>query len=241
MTKDPLHERLLAIATEVRGPLLAFDTSGPSAAVCTVAWQRQEVCELELPAASMPSESLAAALHASIVGARLDVRALRGIVIGLGPGSFTGLRVGLATAKGLALGAGVELYGVSSLAMLAASCGPGLVAPVLDARAGEVFGALYNVESTRVISLMPDAAYVPEVLVARIVETGCDSVKFVGAGVTTCRNGGLLPSCSVEEAPRLRAGHGILLAADRIRRHDPDPLDALAPRYMRLSEAERSQ
>jgi len=156
---DPVHEQLLALSEEVGGPLLALETSGIQAAVCTVAWQPGQVEELELLAAAMPSESLAAAIAAARDAAELELSALKAIVVGLGPGSFTGLRVGLATAKGLAFGAGVPVYGVSSLAVLAASCGPGLVAPILDARLGEVFGALYEVaDDGTVRALVEDAA-----------------------------------------------------------------------------------
>lgn len=67
------------------------------------------------------------------------------VAAGRGPGSFTGLRTGLALAKGLAMGAGKPVLGVSSLAVLAGAFpGPGLVAPLVDARHGELFAALFR-------------------------------------------------------------------------------------------------
>src|SRR6266511_5922114 len=67
--------------------------------------------------------------------AALEREAIEGLVVGTGPGSYTGLRMGLVTARALALALGIPVAGVSTLAALAA----GGVVPVLDARRGEVF------------------------------------------------------------------------------------------------------
>jgi tRNA threonylcarbamoyladenosine biosynthesis protein TsaB len=72
------------------------------------------------------------------------------IAVGLGPGSFTGLRIGIATARALAQSLDVELVGVGTLAALAGGAGPAAgrsVLAVLDARRGEVFAALYGTSS----------------------------------------------------------------------------------------------
>ncbi len=236
-----LTERLLALSEEVGGPLLALDTSGAQAAVCTVAWRSHEIDELELPAAAMPSESLAAAIAGARERAGLDLRELRAIAVGLGPGSFTGLRVGLATAKGLAFGTGVPVFGVSSLAVLAASSGPGLVAPVLDARVGEVFGALYEVGVDDSITCrVDDGAYLPERLAETVVAAAAGrAVCLVGSGAPTCHAAGL--AGTVVTDVRVRAAYALHLAAERIRWRETEDLASLAPQYLRLSEAERHQ
>lgn len=234
-----MHQQLLALSEELGGPLLALETSAAQAAVCTVAWLAGRVEEFELPAASMPSESLAPAIAAARDRAELELSRLKAIVIGLGPGSYTGLRVGLATAKGLAFGAGVPVYGVSSLAVLAASCGSGLVAPVLESRVGEVFGALYDVaDDGGVRALVEDAAYLPERLAEVIASAAAGDVRLVGSGATACAQ--TLSSAEVIEA-RVRAGCGLRLAGDRMRAGDAEDLATLAPLYLRLSEAERRQ
>jgi tRNA threonylcarbamoyladenosine biosynthesis protein TsaB len=75
-------------------------------------------------------------------------KAVARIAVGVGPGSFTGLRIGIATARGLAQGLGVELVGVGTLAALARGAAAGAaeeaLLAVLDARRGEAFAALYD-------------------------------------------------------------------------------------------------
>lgn len=234
MTDESLHRRLLAIASAVGGPLMAMDTSGPTASICTVGWGGEAVAELDLPAGALPSESLAQTLVDAMARTDLQAGDLRGIVIGLGPGSYTGLRVGLATAKGIAFGADVPLYGTSSLAMLAAAHGPGMVAPVVDARRSEVFGALYDVnEAGDAEPIIQDAAFSPAGFVARLDEIYSGSLLAVGTGAATCWPSGLPTGMTVLSESTTRAAYGILHVEDRIRQGEADSLDKLTPRYLK--------
>src|SRR2546427_454688 len=90
-------------------------------------------------------------------------RDLEGIVLGDGPGSFTGLRVGWAAAKGLAQEAGLELVAIPSLMAAAAGAalkvGPEPVAACFDALRGQVYGAVYAFQPDRVATLVPPAVF----------------------------------------------------------------------------------
>ncbi len=126
--------------------------------------------ELLLPAVEF-------ALHASGIG-RSD---LGGIVVGSGPGSFTGVRIAAATARGLAAGLSIPLYAYSSLASLAAAAGRGTapVCAMFDARRGEVYAACYEFGDDGMHTLLaPMAAPVENVVQAL---AGIDAV-FVGDG-----------------------------------------------------------
>ena len=88
---------------------------------------------------------------------------LDAIAVGVGPGTFTGLRIGIATARALASANGLPLRRVSSLAALAAGIDAPLRLPLIDARRGELFGALYEGDAR----LWPPFAAPPEELVER--------------------------------------------------------------------------
>lgn len=237
MGTDALHAALLALAREVEGPLVALDTSGPVGSLCTVAWRPDEVTEHSLTALAMPSEALATQLARSLDAAQLEMSALRALVVTLGPGSFTGLRVGLALAKGIAFGASVPIIGVSSLATLALSCAPGRVVALRDARRGELFVGAYDVAEDSVTPLMQDACLAPETLVARVAGLG-GPWRWVSDDPQP-------PPGLSDGAARIiepvvpRAAAALAVAAPRLRRADYDVLDSLVPRYLRLSEPER--
>jgi len=229
-----LHQHLLRLSEEIGGPLLALDSSGHHTSLCTVGFADGLVAESHLPVAVMPSEALAEAIAAAVRDADMSMARLKGIVVGVGPGSFTGLRVGLATAKGIAVGAGVPLYGVSSLAILAATYGPGYVAVALDARRGEIFCALYDVDDRGdVTMLIDDGPRSPETFAASLEQTPRVVVGDAAGALS-------LPSgVDAINQPKPRAALGILHARLRIRAGESDDVAALAPRYMRASEAER--
>ncbi len=215
---DPLHEELLSIARGQGGPLLALDTSSMSASVCFVAWGGEDVVEVTLPANAQGSEGIADAIEKQRAASGIAIADLKAIVVGVGPGSFTGLRVGLAMAKGLAYGAGVPLYGVSSLAMLAGSQGQKPIAIALEARKGEIFGAVYDGERAIIADCLTTPSAFAEA--SKAYDVVGDLEGFTRP----------LP---------LRAALGIRLVRDRLRKRDADDVVTLVPSYLKLSEPER--
>jgi tRNA threonylcarbamoyladenosine biosynthesis protein TsaB len=180
------------------------------------------------------------------------------IAVSVGPGSFTGLRVGLATAQGLALGLGAPLAGVGTLEALAAAAiadgGPigadDVLCACLDARRGEVYAALYRSSESwpGVERLTEEAAYAPAELIvclrSAIASTrGVGELVFVGDGAE--RHHGEIVAPVTAAAKRVsfratapRAAIVAQLGYERFRNHGPDAPAALVPRYTRASEAE---
>ena len=107
--------------------IFAFDTA-TSVATCSLVREGAPSEEVRTEA-----RLVLLAADALMRAAGLEPRELDGVVVGTGPGSFTGIRIGLATARGLALGLGVPVAGVSTLHAFAGG------RPVIDARRGEVF------------------------------------------------------------------------------------------------------
>lgn len=128
--------------------VLALDTATPCSCVAITAGTRHDgevVASLSLTGKITHSRRLLSAIDWLMKESAITWPLIGGIAVGLGPGSFTGLRIGMATAKGLAAAAGKVLLGVSTLDSLAARCGSaGLICAVLDARKKEVYAAFYR-------------------------------------------------------------------------------------------------
>lgn len=133
----------------IRKPLiLALDTA---TSCCTLALTAGTVAEgvvlasLSLNSSMTHSRRLLTAIDWLLSETEVDWPMIDGVAVGLGPGSFTGLRIGMATAKGLAATAGIPLLGISTLDALAGNCvTPRLICAALDARKKEVYVAFYR-------------------------------------------------------------------------------------------------
>jgi tRNA threonylcarbamoyladenosine biosynthesis protein TsaB len=179
-------------------------------------------------------------VDAALAGAGLAVADLDGIGVALGPGSFTGLRIGVATVKGLALAAGKPVAGFSSLAMLAMNLPWAAypVCPMFDAKKKEVYTALYNCRDIPV-PVIADCVVPP----GDFLESIDGTTIFIGEGalayreLITARLGGkALFAPPFSHQPR--ASQGAPLARGAFDRGEVISLAALVPRYIRASEAE---
>jgi tRNA threonylcarbamoyladenosine biosynthesis protein TsaB len=186
-----------------------------------------------------------------LAGAGLGIEDLDGVAVSLGPGSFTGLRIGLALAKGLCFGRGLPLAGVPTLDCLADALvsEEGLILPVKDARRGEVYFSVYEVRAGEAVRLSPYRALAPNLLAEEI--RGGSALFHKGrpvvlAGDALARYGdvfrsalgalaSLAPEALWEVKPAAVAARGLKIIADG----GAADLDTLEPIYVRASEAER--
>lgn len=215
-------------------PLLAIETSVPTARVALLAPDGTVLARAEKTAARHSSNLLPLCdevLRAG--GAR--VGALGAIACGAGPGSFTGLRVGLAVAKGLALPAGLPLVMVSSLEALARDLdgAPGaLVVPCIDAGKDQVYARLFGAQTSE------EWAIAPAELATRIaaLAAGGTAVVIGGSGLDRYRD--VFAAALGDAAIRARVdGPSALsvatLALQRLRGGQTDDLGAAVPSYGR--------
>lgn len=139
--------------------ILAFDTSGPRLSLA-VYDGRKKLAAFESADAGRHSESLLPELERLIKSARVAVKKIDCVAVGVGPGSFTGLRIGVTAAKTLAYATGAKLVGVSSLEAAARSIGKeGDVAVCSDARKSQVYGAVYRRRAGRWIVVQKPAIH----------------------------------------------------------------------------------
>ena len=170
--------------------------------------------------------------------AGLALADVEGIAVSIGPGSFTGLRVGLALAKGIAFAGGLPLVGVSTLEALArvVDAEPGTtICAALDARKREVYAALFAVETGGPRQLTPDLALAPAALAARLPRP-CTLVGDAGEvyGEELGAHARLLPFATHHP----RGGVIARLGGARLAAGEADDLGTLEPVYVRAPDAE---
>ena len=163
--------------------ILVIDTSGP---VCGTAVMDETKVYSEFTAQNKNthSASLMPMIEAALNAAGTEMKDLDAVAAVTGPGSFTGVRIGVATAKGLAHGAGLPCIPVDALEALAASAGDfdGIVCPIQDARAGQVYGAAFRKEER----LTGDAPMKLEEYLNTVSALG-ERFLFIGDGVPVHR------------------------------------------------------
>lgn len=163
--------------------MLAFDTSSAICAVAVVDGQRVLWAD-NSPSDGRHGEVLLPRIASGLVASGVALSSIELIAVGVGPGSFTGLRIGLATAKGLALATATPLRGVCSLRVLArAAIDQGdVVVAVIDAGRGEVFGAMYRWGGDTLETLLAPLRAVPEAFARRVAELAPSRAVLCGGG-----------------------------------------------------------
>jgi len=182
----------------------------------------------------------------------LDMESIDAIAVASGPGSFTGLRIGSATAKGLGLALGKPIVEVPTLEGLAYNlCGAkSLVCPLIDARRDQVYTGVYAFEKNMLRAVEPQAAVDISFIIGRINEIGEQDpeqeVIFLGDGVPVYRDkieeGLKIPFCyAPASANRQRAGSVAALGAVYFAQGKAIPAGEHRPEYLRKSQAERER
>ena len=168
------------------------------------------------------------------------------VAVAEGPGSFTGVRIGVAAAKGFAWGKNIPCYGVSTLESMALGLGAyeGLICPVMDARRSQVYNALFYVNRGSVSRKTEDRAIALSDLAEELKNVEIP-VFLVGDGSNLCYTTlkEQLPNLVLPPEHRLhQRAVGVGLAAlQKIAAGEPGNGNALTPNYLRLSQAERER
>ena len=223
--------------------VLGIDTSTPQTSLA-IANEREVLASLSI-AGQARQESVTPALQQLLTWSGLNMRNIGGVVVGVGPGLFTGLRVGVETAKTLAQVLTIPIVGITSLDALAFAVRhtPRLIAAVIDARRGEVFAAVYRAVPGGVVRETDHLVLKPDHLVAEL-EAVAGEVLCVGNGAILYRHELEELGSRVEFAsPAVAhpdAAALVELAIPRFLREEFDRVFDVVPLYLRKSDAEIS-
>ncbi len=220
--------------------ILTIQTAVPAGSLALTSGEKL-LAEINLDIPGTPTEWLLPAIEDLLRKTGLAMGRVDAVAVVKGPGSFTGLRVGLATAKGLAMAAGCPMLGVSSLRSLAMQT-PFAGMPVcalIDARKKEVYTACYTWEAGRPKAVSQERVVAPE----KLLDELAGEVLFVGGGATVYKT--LIVRRMANRAhfvPAVmnhpRAGTAALLALAEWESGNRLAPQELLPEYLRPSEAE---
>ena len=221
--------------------LLGFDTATPQVSVA-ISTDGAVVGELRLGHGRRHAEHLAPGIQYLCRQLGIELSQLSGIAVGLGPGLFTGLRVGVTTAKTMAQSLRLPMVGVPSLDLVAYPLrhASRLVAAVIDARRGEVFHAHYRPVPGGVQRVSAYEVGTTDDLVADLVATG-EEVLLAGDGALQYREA----LAGIDRAEQAGASFAapsatalLELAAARMEREEFSSPWEVQPLYLRQSDAE---
>lgn len=221
--------------------ILALETSTARSGVALLEGERV-LAEAEGDPGRGHAAVLLPAIERALAEAGLDLEAIDAFALSIGPGSFTGLRIGLATLKAFALGTRKPLAPVATLAALAwpLRAPDTRVLACLDARRGELYAAGFRAGDALVPDpALPESVWKPEALAARIA----GPLVLVGEGIEAVRDalaaaGRPLPRLASPDACRPRAAVVGVLGARMLARGEGRPAGEVVPRYLRRAEAE---
>ena len=223
-------------------PILAIETSTLVSSVA-LATTDTMLAEITLQTKKTHSEVLMPHIAKILAMAGVSKADIKAVAVSVGPGSFTGLRIGLATAKTLAYAMKVPLIGVPTLEALAYGClVPGVIlAPMLDAQKGNVYQALFEWRSGELKELMPPTVmYIDEAL-DKLAQYNIPVVLMGEAAVLHRTKIQQIGNPLVLAAPHLiiqRAGSVAMLGHTMLKAGIQHDVMALEPLYIRRSEAE---
>ena len=223
--------------------ILAVDSSAVSAG-CAVVEDGRIIAESFVKVGLTHSETLLPMVANTLANAKMTAADIDCYAVSAGPGSFTGIRIGVAAVKGMAFPSSTPCIGVSTLEAIAWNCEgfEGVICAVMDARRNQVYNALFTFEDCRLIRLCDDRAVSIEELTDELSHED-RQIYLAGDGAELCYNAMREKLPNVKLTPenlRHQRGYGVAMAAQRIYSEEgAKSPDELIPTYLRPSQAER--
>lgn len=223
--------------------ILAIDSS---AIVCTAALceDGELIAEMTVNTGNTHSQTLLPIVEQILKVSETALDELDAFACSTGPGSFTGVRIGVATVKGIAYGKNKPCLSVSTLEALAQNLKgfDGILCPVMNARRNQVYNAIFECKDSVITRLCPDRALSIDELDEEL--SAMDKpIYLCGDGYDITLNGlKKTKVCYVPERQRLQSGYSVALSAfEKIARGETISDAELVPIYLRPSQAERER
>ena len=226
--------------------ILAFDSTAKAASVAICEDERSLALynidngltqsELLLPMAA----NMLKCLHMSFDDIEL-------VTASMGPGSFTGVRIGAALVKGIAFGRNMQVVGVSTIEALARNAMPlcGIIVPVMDARRGQVYTAIFRSDGKNAIRITEDVAISIKELASRLGEYEGEAIYLVGDGYDVAMRGLVAEGVELSPTPPLLISENAYsiaqVAREKYERGECVSDAEIAPTYLRMPQAERER
>jgi tRNA threonylcarbamoyladenosine biosynthesis protein TsaB len=224
--------------------LLAFETSAKAASVALFDGEKL-LGESYQNTGLTHSQTLMLMAEDLLKNCGATVSDLTAVAVAAGPGSFTGVRIGVSAAKGLAWGREIPCYGVSTLEAMALGLGVdnGYILPAMDARRNQVYTALFAVENGIISRLFEDSAIALSELKEKLPSDKPIFLVGDGSNLTYNTLRGDIPNLILPPEHKMhQRAVGVGLAANKaIAAGDVGDAASLVPNYLRLSQAERER
>ena len=223
--------------------ILAVDTA-TSACSVALAEDGGTIAELNFFRGQTHSKHLTGMVDALLDVAAVKIEAVDAYAVDSGPGTFTGLRIGMAAIKGLATATGKPVVGVSSLDVLAGQAGSfsGHICCMIDARRGEVYTAHYVTDNGTVDKISDEKAMSPR----KVVQAITGPCLFIGSGAVAYRDvilefANKSSRFTDNELNHLKASTVARMGIQKLRARDFSGDESLVPNYIRRSDAENNK
>lgn len=226
--------------------ILAFESTAKVASVALLQGDRV-LAEYSVDCGLTQSELLLPMAEHCLASVHADFSDVSALACTVGPGSFTGVRIGVATVKGLAFGKGTPCIAVSTLEALAENlrglCG--LIVPCMDARRSQVYNALFLSDGEEIRRLTPDRAISLEMLCEELKAYSEKPIYLVGDGYNVaashlCKNG--IALCSTPMGLRNQSAASCArVAKEKLGKGEVLTDRTIAPSYLRMPQAERER
>ncbi len=223
--------------------ILAIDTTTFTGSIALLK-DTKLIAEVDIDSSSTYSERLLPAVDFLLKTNQLSIQDMDGFAVSVGPGSFTGIRIGLSTVKSFSYASGKPVAGVSTLKALAEKLRRSqahLLCPLLDAKKGEVYAALFESKGDKLLEVVPQGAYSPDRFFSLLPSHRI--ISFIGNGVEVYRKKifqYFKDKARLSHRSAFIAHEIGLLGYEMLKKKKGVSSEKLEPLYFRKSQAEES-